>query len=203
MWLRCVWNLSDSPHPYASRFSQALFSLFSRFLGSGHAFSDEKLRENKWLYGEDEEGVLQSELGFMGLNRRVDKAGQVLHRQKLGSLLWWLGVARRQSHRQQVGGGHVHVVVWLCSFAFLSRSIHPSINVSVGLQTLPEETRKQTLGLCECSVGCRGSERPPSPSSVCFCADWLGGVRLGWLCHLPTCPVLLFQGRFYSCGCRP
>ncbi len=94
---------------------------------------------------ESVETALKSESGFMGVNRRADKAGQVLHRQKLGSLLWWLGVA----WVTQAAAGR-----WLCCclamfFAFFSsRSIHPSINVSLELQASPEETRKQKLGMC-------------------------------------------------------
>ena len=98
---------------------------------------------------ESVETALKSESGFMGVNRRADKAGQVLHRQKLGSLLWWLGVA----WVTQAAAGR-----WLCCclamfFAFFSsRSIHPSIHVSLELQASPEETRKQKLGMCGWTV---------------------------------------------------
>ena len=138
---------------------------------------------------ESVETALKSESGFMGVNRQADKAGQVLHRQKLGSHLWWLGVWVTQA-----AAGW-----WLCCCLamffcfFLSRSIHPSTS-GMSCRLPPKKLGSRNwacvvdLWVVEGVSGC------PLRSRSGYVL--IGSVELGWLCHLPTCPVLLFQGRF-------
>ena len=140
---------------------------------------------------ESVETALKSESGFMGVNRRADKAGQVLHRQKLGSLVVaGCGVGYT--------GSSWAVVVLLSGYVlcFFFISINPSIHQrQFGVAGFPRRNSEAETGhvWLNC-VGCGGSEWLPSPWSFWLFVDWLGG--LGWLCHLPTCPVLLFQRRF-------